>query len=90
MRTARFERRCNLEMVDLEALDDADDLDFVQVMLMKHVTLHGQPVRGASARGLADAAAPDRQGHAARVQARARRGGQAARDAAADKSPVVA
>jgi glutamate synthase (ferredoxin) len=36
-----FERRCNHEMVDLEALVDADDIDFVQVALMKHVTMTG-------------------------------------------------
>jgi glutamate synthase domain-containing protein 3 len=36
-----FERRCNLEMVDLEALIDAEDIDCVQVALMKHVTLTG-------------------------------------------------
>jgi glutamate synthase (ferredoxin) len=36
-----FERRCNLEMVDLEALIDAEDIDFVQVALMKHITLTG-------------------------------------------------
>jgi len=36
-----FERRCNLEMVDLEALIDAEDIDFVQVALIKHVTLTG-------------------------------------------------
>jgi len=37
----RFERRCNHEMVDLEALTEADDVDFVQVALMKHVTITG-------------------------------------------------
>jgi glutamate synthase (ferredoxin) len=37
----QFRRRCNLQMVDLEALADADDLDFVHVMLMKHVTYTG-------------------------------------------------
>jgi glutamate synthase domain-containing protein 3 len=37
----RFERRCNHEMVDLEALVDSDDLDFVHVALMKHVTITG-------------------------------------------------
>ena len=37
----KFERRCNHEMVDLEALVDSDDVDFVQVTLMKHVTLTG-------------------------------------------------
>jgi glutamate synthase domain-containing protein 3 len=36
-----FERRCNREMVDLEPLIDADDMDFVQVVMMKHVTYTG-------------------------------------------------
>jgi glutamate synthase domain-containing protein 3 len=36
-----FERRCNLEMVDLEMLEESDDIDFVQVAMMKHVTLTG-------------------------------------------------
>ena len=36
-----FERRCNLEMVDLEALVEAMDIEFVQVALMKHVTITG-------------------------------------------------
>jgi glutamate synthase (NADPH/NADH) large chain len=42
----QFERRCNLGMVDLEALVDADDVDFVQVALMKHVTLTGSRYGG--------------------------------------------
>jgi glutamate synthase (NADPH) large chain len=37
----KFERRCNREMVDLEPLIDADDIDFLQVAIMKHVTLTG-------------------------------------------------
>jgi glutamate synthase (ferredoxin) len=37
----RFERRCNHEMVDLEALVEPEDIDFVQVALMKHVTVTG-------------------------------------------------
>ena len=36
-----FERRCNREMVDLEPLIDADDVDFVRVAVMKHVTFTG-------------------------------------------------
>ena len=36
-----FERRCNLDMVDLEALVDDEDVDYVQVALMKHVTMTG-------------------------------------------------
>jgi len=42
----RFESRCNHEMVDLEALIEADDIDFVQVTLMKHVTLTGSRYAG--------------------------------------------
>ena len=34
-----FDRRCNREMVDLEPLIDADDLTFLRVAIMKHVTL---------------------------------------------------
>jgi glutamate synthase domain-containing protein 2/glutamate synthase domain-containing protein 3 len=37
----KFERRCNLDMVDLEALVDEEDVDYVQVALMKHVTMTG-------------------------------------------------
>jgi glutamate synthase (NADPH/NADH) large chain len=36
-----FERRCNPQMVDLEPLVDTEDVDFVQVALMKHVTHTG-------------------------------------------------
>jgi glutamate synthase (ferredoxin) len=36
-----FEQRCNREMVDLEPLIELDDIGFVQVMLMKHVTYTG-------------------------------------------------
>jgi glutamate synthase (NADPH/NADH) large chain len=36
-----FERRCNREMVDLEPLIEADDVDFLHVAIMKHVTLTG-------------------------------------------------
>ena len=42
----RFERRCNREMVDLEPLVDADDVDFVQVAVVKHVTLTGSRYAG--------------------------------------------
>ena len=51
-RRRRSQRRCNREMVDLEPLADAEDIDFVQVAIMKHVTLHRQHVRRAAARGL--------------------------------------
>jgi len=36
-----FERRCNREMVDLEPLVESEDIDFVQVAIMKHVTYTG-------------------------------------------------
>jgi len=36
-----FERRCNREMVDLEPLIDEDDVDFVRVAIVKHITLTG-------------------------------------------------
>jgi glutamate synthase domain-containing protein 2/glutamate synthase domain-containing protein 1/glutamate synthase domain-containing protein 3 len=36
-----FARRCNREMVDLESLTDSDEIDFVQVAIMKHATLTG-------------------------------------------------
>jgi glutamate synthase domain-containing protein 3 len=34
-----FERRCNLDMVDLEPLLEAEDVNFVHVALMKHATM---------------------------------------------------
>jgi glutamate synthase (ferredoxin) len=39
--TGDFARRCNKEMVDLESLTEPDEIDFVQVAIMKHVTLTG-------------------------------------------------
>jgi glutamate synthase (ferredoxin) len=36
-----FERRCNREMVDLEPLFEADDVDFVRAAIVKHVTYTG-------------------------------------------------
>ena len=36
-----FARRCNREMVDLEPLDRCEDLDFLRVAIMKHVTYTG-------------------------------------------------
>jgi glutamate synthase (NADPH/NADH) large chain len=36
-----FERRCNRDMVDLEPMIDAEDVDFVRVAVMKHVTFTG-------------------------------------------------
>jgi len=37
----RFERRCNREMVDIEPLADADDVDFLRVAIVKHLTYTG-------------------------------------------------
>jgi glutamate synthase domain-containing protein 2/glutamate synthase domain-containing protein 3 len=36
-----FGKKCNREMVDLETLSDPDDIDFLQVAIMKHATLTG-------------------------------------------------
>jgi len=40
-RDAMFNRKCNREMVDLEPLIDAEDIDYVRVAIMKHATLTG-------------------------------------------------
>jgi glutamate synthase (ferredoxin) len=45
-----FSRRCNREMVDLEALIDADEIDFVQTLIMRHVAVTGSTY----AKGLLD------------------------------------
>jgi glutamate synthase domain-containing protein 3 len=37
----KFERRCNREMVDLEPVTDAEELDFLRVAIMKHLTYTG-------------------------------------------------
>ncbi|HVZ23751.1 MAG TPA: glutamate synthase large subunit, partial [Vicinamibacterales bacterium] len=37
----RFAQRCNREMVDLETLVDADEIDLVQDLIMKHVAVTG-------------------------------------------------
>jgi glutamate synthase domain-containing protein 3 len=36
-----FERRCNREMVDLESLVDSEDVDFLRVAIVKHLTYTG-------------------------------------------------
>jgi glutamate synthase domain-containing protein 2/glutamate synthase domain-containing protein 1/glutamate synthase domain-containing protein 3 len=36
-----FQRRCNLEMVDLEPLIDSEDVDFLRVAIVKHLTYTG-------------------------------------------------
>jgi len=36
-----FQRRCNPEMVDLEPLVDAEDIDFISVAIVKHLTYTG-------------------------------------------------
>jgi glutamate synthase (ferredoxin) len=37
----KFEGRCNREMVDLEALVDAGEIDFVQTLIMRHAAATG-------------------------------------------------
>jgi len=53
-----FAKRCNREMVDLETLVDADEIDFLQDIIMKHVALTGSP---SAERLLADWAALQRR-----------------------------
>jgi glutamate synthase domain-containing protein 3 len=37
----KFKARCNPEMVDLEALVDAEEIDFVQTLIMRHAAATG-------------------------------------------------
>ncbi len=37
----KFRRRCNPEMVDLEALVDAEEIDLVQTLIMRHAAATG-------------------------------------------------
>jgi glutamate synthase domain-containing protein 3 len=37
----KFRKRCNLEMVDLETLEDAEEIDFVQTLIMRHAAATG-------------------------------------------------
>src|SRR5687767_9305791 len=53
-----FAKRCNREMVDLETLVDADEIDFLQDVIMKHVALTGST---SAERLLADWAALQRR-----------------------------
>ena len=39
-----FARRCNLEMVDLEPFDDAEDLELVRDLLIQHAGYTGSTV----------------------------------------------
>jgi glutamate synthase (ferredoxin) len=40
-RDGNFAKKCNREMVDLETLVDADEIDFLHVAIVKHVTYTG-------------------------------------------------
>ncbi|HTM04601.1 MAG TPA: glutamate synthase large subunit [Vicinamibacterales bacterium] len=40
-RDGDFARKCNREMVDLETLTESDEIDFIQVAIVKHVTYTG-------------------------------------------------
>jgi len=40
-RDGEFAKKCNREMVDLETIVESDELDFVQVAIVKHVTYTG-------------------------------------------------
>ena len=80
-----FARRCNTAMVDLEPLDDAEDIELVQRLIAaaRRATPAAQlGARACSPTGTQSVAAV-REGHAARLQARADGAGQGRRGRAA-------
>ena len=72
-----FAVRCNQELVDLEALGDADERELRQ-MLEQHAELTGSSVAASLLAGWSHAVGVVREGHAARLQARAARMAEAA------------
>jgi glutamate synthase (ferredoxin) len=45
-RAGTFERRCNLELVDLERLDHPDDVTLVRQLIQQHVECTGSDLGG--------------------------------------------
>ena len=74
-----FARRCNKEMVDLETLVDAGEIDLVQNLIMKHVAVTGSAYAERLLADWAGAAGAPGQGDAARIQARPGAAGQGRR-----------
>ena len=66
-----FPRRCNLEMVDLEPLDKPDDLELVRDLLTQHAVCTGSTVAMRLLKDWDVDGENLRQGHAARLPARA-------------------
>ena len=69
-----FAARCNLELVELEALEP-DDVATIRALVEEHLRLHRLEAGRARARRLGAVPAAVRQGDAARLQARTRRPG---------------
>ena len=66
-----FARRCNVQMVGLEPLEDADDLELVKSLITRHLQHTGSQVAARILDDWANAVEAVRQGDAARLQARA-------------------
>ena len=66
-----FPRRCNLQMVALEKLEDADEIEQVWKMIQRHQTYTRSALRRAGPGRLAADGAEVREGHAEGLQARA-------------------
>ena len=64
-----FANRCNMQMVDLEALEDDEDLELVHGLLERHREYTGSTIADASALQLAGDGAEVREGDAAGVPA---------------------
>ena len=73
----RFATRCNTELVDLEPVTDDDDEE-LRGLIAEHAQRTGSLVARNILAEWEGCARPLRQGDAARLQARARRAGEAA------------
>ena len=68
-----FPRRCNLEMVDLEPLAKPEDIELVRDLLTQHAVCTGSTVAMRLLKDWESIGQDVRQGHAARLPARALR-----------------
>ena len=65
-----FRRRCNLEMVDLEPLDETEDIELVRDLLIQHAGYTGSTVAARLLSEWDDAVGQVREGHAAGLSPR--------------------
>ena len=68
-----FPSRCNLQMVGLEPLAEAEDLELVRDLLIQHAGYTGSTVAAAAPVGLGQRRGPVRESHAAGLSPRTRR-----------------